>query len=390
MPRAPVQTFRQLIESCLMIAEILVLLLPWHLVDLVHCKSLVDVFNTVVDPKKEKFAQRLQLQIAFEEVDHLEEFTNIGLFSKTSVQSSNRNSCANIGRNFKHFGKFTGLCAEPIYLTGKQCLSKEKYCTERGPVGTTMEPVKPGGVLSSGVSYKLQDGAQRNSSAPPASGGSETPSLAGMDSANLAAVAAIDAASPGAVAQRARGFQPQAVFDNRRPALRLALANPAERGRSHDDGGKAEGRGRLMRADNVSAALVAVVWARLLCQDCASVWSLPILSLLSIAEGLLFSVVGCWLECLQKQNWTVVQDEYHLYGVQENGMECCIAEVERVIAKHEIEEILAKEKVREDELCCLQESFKYLHKLDKKNNTIAWGSIADFIIAVAKEMDPEG
>ncbi len=139
-----------------------------------------------------------------------------------------------------------------------------------------------------------------------------------------------------------------------------------------------------------TAALVAVVWARLLCQDCASVWSLPILSLLSIAEGLLFSVVGCWLECLQKQNWTVVQDEYHLYGVQENGMECCIAEVERVIAKHEIEEILAKEKVREDELCCLQESFKYLHKLDKKNNTIAWGSIADFIIAVAKEMDPEG
>ena len=95
-------------------------------------------------------------------------------------------------------------------------------------------------------------------------------------------------------------------------------------------------------------------------------------------------------QCLQKQNWTVVQDEYHLYGVQENGMECCIAEVERVIAKHEIEEILAKEKVREDELCCLQESFKYLHKLDKKNNTIAWGSIADFIIAVAKEMDPEG
>ncbi len=48
-----------------------------------------------------------------------------------------------------------------------------------------------------------------------------------------------------------------------------------------------------------TAALVAVVWARLLCQDCASVWSLPILSLLSIAEGLLFSVVGCWLECLQ-------------------------------------------------------------------------------------------
>ena len=37
-----------------------------------------------------------------------------------------------------------------------------------------------------------------------------------------------------------------------------------------------------------------------------------------------------------------------------------------MIAKHEIEEILAKEKVHEDELCCLQESFKCLHKLDKK------------------------
>ncbi len=68
VPRAPVQTLKQLIQSCLMIAKILVLLLPWHLVDLVHFKSLVDVFNSVVDPKKEKFAQSLQLQIAFGEV----------------------------------------------------------------------------------------------------------------------------------------------------------------------------------------------------------------------------------------------------------------------------------------------------------------------------------
>ncbi len=96
--------------------------------------------------------------------------------------------------------------------------------------------------------------AQRNGSAPPASGGSETPSLAGMDAANPAAEAASAAASPGAVArERARGFQPATVFENRRPAgLRLALANPAEVGSSHDGGAKAQGRGRLMRADNVS------------------------------------------------------------------------------------------------------------------------------------------
>ena len=101
--------------------------------------------------------------------------------------------------------------------------------------------------------------AQRNGSAPPASGGSETPSLAGMDAANPAAEAASAAASPGAVArERARGFQPATVFENRRPAgLRLALANPALAnptavGRSHDDGSKSSGRGRLMRADNIS------------------------------------------------------------------------------------------------------------------------------------------
>ena len=61
-----------------------------------------------------------------------------------------------------------------------------------------------------------------------------------------------------------------------------------------------------------------------------------------------------------------------------------------MIAKHEIEKTLTTEKVHTDKLCCLQESFKYPHKLDKKHNTIARRSIADFIIAVEKEMDLEG
>ena len=111
----------------------LVLLLPWHSVDLVRCKPLVKEFNdTVVDPIKEEFA--LQLQLAFEEVDHLEEFANIGLFSKTSVQSSNRQPCANIGENFKSCN-----------LTGKQLVSKEKNRSSLGPVGGKMT-MKPDGV----------------------------------------------------------------------------------------------------------------------------------------------------------------------------------------------------------------------------------------------------
>ena len=257
MPRAPVQTLKQLIESCLMIAKSLVLLLPWHFVDLVHCKTVVDVFNTVVDPNKEKFAQRLQLQIAFEEVDHLEEFTNIGLFSKTSVQSSNRNSCANIGRNFKHFGKFTGLCAEPIYLTESQFVSKQETNCSLEPVGIEMTSHEGGRAssLTSGLSYKLQQDGGRSSSVPPESRpASGAPGLAALDSETASGAVSPGAVahSPGAVAQRARGFQPQTVFGNRRPALRLALANPTEQGRSHDAGGKAEGRGRLMRADDVS------------------------------------------------------------------------------------------------------------------------------------------
>ena len=186
----------------------------------------------------------------------IEEFANIGLFCKTIGRSGNRKSSANIGRNFK-----------PCNLTEKQLVSKEINCSSLGPVGAKM---KPDGVLMSGISYKLQEGA-RNSSAPPASGGSETPSLTALDSAEAAIAAASPraeaaiaaasprpeaasaAASPGAVAQRARGFQPATVFENRRPAsLRLALANPTEAGRSHDAGEKASGRGRLMRADNVS------------------------------------------------------------------------------------------------------------------------------------------
>ena len=142
-----------------MIAKILVLLLPWHLVDLVHCKSLVEIFNTVLDSKKEKFAQSLQLRIAFEEVVCTEEFANTGLFCKTIDRAGNRKSCANIGRNFKSCN-----------LTDKQFVSKEINCSSLGPVGAKM---KPDGVLMSGISYKLQEGA-RNSSAPPASGGSET------------------------------------------------------------------------------------------------------------------------------------------------------------------------------------------------------------------------
>ena len=133
------------------------------------------------------------------------------------------------------------------------CMSNETDCYSLGPVGPKMT-MKPDGVLMSGMSYKLHE---RTSSAPPASGmsgGSETPSLAEIDAANVVAMhAASDAALPEAVARgRARGFQPTTVFENRKPALRMTLANPTEVGRSHDDGGKAFGRGRLMRADNIS------------------------------------------------------------------------------------------------------------------------------------------
>ena len=82
---------------------------------------------------------------------------------------------------------------------------------------------------------------------------------------------------------------------------------------------------------------------------------------------------------------------FRLFGEQEDGKECCIAVVEiDCQAKHEIEKIVSTETVHSDEFCCLQESVKYLHKFDKSHNTIAWRSIADFVIAVEKEMDPEG
>ncbi len=219
-------------------AKSLVLLLPWHFVDLVHCKSLVKEFNdTVVESYEKEICTKLQLDCCI--CIQLSGANNCSVI-KPFVTSGNRKSIANIGGNFKVFGKFTGLFATPNFLTGKTVASIETDRTERGPVGATMaerKELKPDGVLMSGMSYKLRE---RTNSAPPASGmsgGSETPSLAGMDSANFAAVAAIDAASPGAVAQRARGFQPATAFENRRPAsLRLALANPTEVGRSHDAG----------------------------------------------------------------------------------------------------------------------------------------------------------
>ena len=135
-------------------------------------------------------------------------------------------------------------------------MSKEINCSSLGPAGIEMTSNGGGASsLTSGLSYKLQEGA-RNSSAPPESRpASGTPSLTALDPAEAASGAVSPGAvvhSPGAVAHRARGFQPQTVFDNRRPALRLALANPRELGSSHDGGAKAQGRGRLMRADDVS------------------------------------------------------------------------------------------------------------------------------------------
>ncbi len=63
MPRASVQTFKtSLFEFRLMKAKNLVLLLPWHSVDLVRCKPLVKEFNdTVVDPIKEEFAVAISI-----------------------------------------------------------------------------------------------------------------------------------------------------------------------------------------------------------------------------------------------------------------------------------------------------------------------------------------
>ncbi len=176
--------------------KILALLIPWQLSDLVPCKPLVKEFiSTVVDSKKSKICTKLHLQLAFEEVVCTEEFANIGLFCKTIVSAGNRKSCANIGRNFKL-----------NYLTEKQCVN-ETDCYSLGPVGPKMT-MKPDGVLLSGMSYKLHE---RTSSAPPMSGmsgGSETPSLAEFEAANLVAAGAASAAAIPEAVVRGRTLQP--------------------------------------------------------------------------------------------------------------------------------------------------------------------------------------
>ena len=146
-PRAPVQTLKQLFLLCGMKIGKIVLLIPWQLFDLVQCKPLVKEFNNFVDSKKSKNCTKLHLQLAFEEVVCTEEFANTGLFCKTIDRSGNRNSCANIGRNFKSCN-----------LTEEQFVSKETACTSLGPVGPKMT-MKPDGVLMSGMSYKFHEGA---------------------------------------------------------------------------------------------------------------------------------------------------------------------------------------------------------------------------------------
>ena len=223
-----------------------VLLIPWQLFD---CKPTVKDFNdTVVEPYDKEICTKLQLDCCI--CKQLEGANNCSVI-KPFVSFGNSKPIANIGVNFKLFGKFVEVRAEPNFLTETQCLSKEKYCIG-GPVGATMEPVKPDGAgrsssLTSGLSYRLLPKGGRTSSKPPEEQSSGTPSLAAMESET-----ASGAVSPGAMAQRQRGFQPQTVFANRRPAPRVALANPAERGRSRDDGENAEERGRQMRASNIT------------------------------------------------------------------------------------------------------------------------------------------
>ena len=98
-------------------AKSLVLLIPWHFVDLVHCKSLVEEFSdTVVESYEKEICTKLQLDCCI--CIQLSGANNCSVI-KPFVISGNSKSIANIGGNFKHFGKFTGLCAEPMYLTGK-------------------------------------------------------------------------------------------------------------------------------------------------------------------------------------------------------------------------------------------------------------------------------
>ncbi len=75
---------------CGMKIEKFVLLIPWQLSDLVQCKPLVKEFiSTVVDSKKSKICTKLHLQLAFDEVDRLEEFANRGLSARpVNVQAT--------------------------------------------------------------------------------------------------------------------------------------------------------------------------------------------------------------------------------------------------------------------------------------------------------------
>ena len=232
-----------------------VLLIPWQLF---NCKPKVkDINDSIVEPYEKEICTKLQLDwcncIQLEGANNCSVIKPFGSFGTA-------NPIANIGVSFKLFGKFVEVRAEPNYLTENQYSPKEKYCVS-GPVGATMEPVKPDGArrsssltgrCQSGLTFSLQQKGGRTSSKPPEEQSSGTPSLAAMESET-----ASGAVSPGAMAQRQRGFQPQTVFANRRPAVRLALATPAERGRSRDDGENADERGRQMRASNVSKGYLA-------------------------------------------------------------------------------------------------------------------------------------
>ena len=90
---------------CLMISKNLVLLIPWHLSDLVQCKPLVIDFNdTVVEPYDKEICTKLQLDCCI--CKQLKGANNCSVI-KTFVSFGNSKSIANIGVNFKHFGKFT-------------------------------------------------------------------------------------------------------------------------------------------------------------------------------------------------------------------------------------------------------------------------------------------
>ena len=160
-----------------------VLLIPWQLSDLIQCKPKVKDFNdTVVEPYDKEICTKLQLDCCI--CKQLKGANNCSVI-KPFVSFGNSKPIANIGVNFKLFGKFVEVRAEPNFLTETQCLSKEKYCIG-GPVGVTMEPVKPDGAgrsssLTSGLSYRLLPKGGRSSSKPPEEQSSGTPSLVSRD-----------------------------------------------------------------------------------------------------------------------------------------------------------------------------------------------------------------